>query len=242
MKLCGFVICNTLCAPYIVQSGVMFRRQQMLALGGITAIALLALSLYSGLSDRSAGVPQTAVTDAPGQLAVRPGWQTTPLPDQSEPQAAPEPASALEPQMPKALADPAIQMQGLVGVSLEVGAGKPQTFTVNASDVLLNKGLMLVGAKARLLGMGLPELPVNAVQAFVGAPITISVGDALKALGGGDAASLVGGVPLFLEVTSTDSAGQTHVTRTPFEVTNRDLQADANAVLEPPPLMPALSP
>ncbi len=220
----------------------MFRRQQMLALGGITAIALLALSLYLSLYDRPAVVLHTADTDEPGQLSVRPAWQTTPLSDPAEPQTAPEPDSSVEPQMPKALADPAIQMQGLVGVSLEVGAGKSQTFTVNPSDVLLNKGLMLVGAKARLLGMGLPEMPVSASQAYVGAPISISVADALKALGGGNAESLVGGVPLFLEVTSTDSAGQTHVTRTPFEVTNRDLQADANAVLESPPLMPALSP
>jgi hypothetical protein len=147
-----------------------------------------------------------------------------------------------EAQMPQSLSDKAIALTGFIGMSLEIGPGKALTLTVNPTEVLRNQGLMLVGATARLMGIGFAPMPVSATQPYVGAPITISLADALNALGGGDAASLVGGVPLFLEVTTTDTAGQAHVTRTPFEVTNRDLQADATAVLEQPPLMPALSP
>jgi len=195
------------------------------------------MALHDGAGNQA--IPENSSAE-PSQ--VRPPPRATELPTGTESGTLPDVAPPGEAQMPKALSDRAIAMTGLVGISLEIGAGKPATLTINSTDILRNQGLMLVGATARLMGLGFAPLPVNATQPYVGAPITIRLADALSALGGGDAASLVGGVPLFLEVTTTDTAGQTHVTRTPFEVTDRDLQADATAILEPPPLAPSLTP
>ena len=220
----------------------MFRGNQRFWAGGAVTLGLLATALYWWVGSEPAVVAAPKIKSGADNLSVHSAWQTSPQPEETTSFVAADPAASTEVQVPEALVDPAVAVKGFVGLSLEIGSGKSQTVTLNPTDVLLNKGVMLLGAKARLLGAGLPSVPANVAQSYVGAPISVSLADALQAMGGGDAQTLVGGVPIFLEVISVDSAGQTHVTRTPFEVTNRDLQADATAVLEPPPLMPALTP
>ena len=81
-------------------------------------------------------------------------------------------------------------------------------------------------AEARVVGMNIEPMPVTVTQAYVGAPVSLDVIAAVKQLGGGSVEPLVGGVPLFLEVVATDSAGTRHLTRVAFEVTTRNLAAD----------------
>lgn len=144
--------------------------------------------------------------------------------------AKPSP-SALEPMqptavMPEQVYDPALSMAGFTGVALSAAPGKEARIVVEPTALLLDRGLQLNHAEARVVGLNIEPMPVTVTQAYVGAPVSLDVIAAVKQLGGGSVEPLVGGVPLFLEVVATDSAGTRHLTRVAFEVTTRDLAAD----------------
>ena len=208
----------------------MFPRKHLWFFALTAALALLFI-LRKFPSSIHPELQPTAQKDTPtNQTPVHPESQTISS-------AAQPPLDNKAPAMPAAISDPALTLSGLVGVSLEIGPGKSATLTLTPSELLVNKGVTLVQATALIISADAEPIPVSVMQPYVGAPITIALIGTLTQLGKGHIESLVGGVPLFLEITATDSASQVHVSRIPFEVTTRDLQAEANAVAEPPPLL-----
>jgi hypothetical protein len=188
----------------------------------LTAVALLAavwLMLAPVVpAPVSAPVPAIAA-DEP--LRLRPPETLMPEPAQT---ATPAPETAAV--MPEQVHDPALFMGGFHGVALSAGAGREAHIVVEPTALLLDRGLQLQHAEARIVGLGIEPVAVTVNQPYVGAPVALDVIAALKQLGGGSVEPLVGGVPLFLEVVAIDSAGAKHLSRVAFEVTTRDLEAD----------------
>ena len=191
----------------------------------LAAVALLAAAwLMLAPLDPSASSAQTATGPTSGEmLRVRP-----PETRAAEPPPCPAASPAVEGAavMPDQVQDPALFMAGFTGVALSAAPGKEAHIVVEPTALLLDRGLQLHHAEARLVGLGIEPVTVTVNQAYVGAPVALDVIAALKRLGGGSVEPLVGGVPLFLEVVATDSAGGRHLTRQAFEVTTRDLDAD----------------
>ena len=191
-------------------------------------LALFALALLAAgwmlLTPEAPVVPlavlPTSAASGPG-LHIRPSETLTAEPTRSDLEQA-QPAAV----MPEQVYDPALRMAGFTGVALSAAPGKEARIVVEPTALWLDRGLQLNRAEARIVGMNIEPVPVTVTQAYVGAPVSLDVITAVKQLGGGSVEPLVGGVPLFLEVVATDSAGTRHLTRVAFEVTTRDLEAD----------------
>ena len=194
----------------------------MLALAAVALLAAVWLMLAP--VDPREPTAATLAAPAPGDaLRVR---SPETLAAEPAPITAPPATAEMAAVMPEQVHDPALLLAGFTGVALSAAPGREAQVAVEPTALLLDRGLQLHHAEARLVGLGIEPVTVTVNQAYVGAPVALDVIAALKRLGGGSVEPLVGGVPLFLEVVATDSAGGRHLTRQAFEVTTRDLEAD----------------
>lgn len=189
----------------------------------LAAVAVLAAAWLLLAPEAPLSVVTAPVTsaDAGDGLRVRPPQTVVP-----EPETLPTVEPDTAPVMPEQIRDPALFMAGFHGVALSAATGNEAHIVVEPTALLLDRGLQLHHAEARIVGLGIEPVAVTVNQPYVGAPVALDVIAALKQLGGGSVEPLVGGVPLFLEVVAIDSAGAKHLSRVAFEVTTRDLEAD----------------
>ena len=192
------------------------------------ALALFALvMLAAGWMLRTPEAPVVTLAEPQTSAALGQALRTRPLQTlTAEPSQLGLDQAQSTAVMPEQVYDPALSMAGFTGVALSAAPGKEAHIVVEPTALLLDRGLQLNRAEARVVGMNIEPMPVTVTQAYVGAPVSLDVIAAVKQLGGGSVEPLVGGVPLFLEVVATDSAGTRHLTRVAFEVTTRDLAAD----------------